>query len=619
MPAEFHSSHAWLSKPTLYPQRAKWLRRLDGIAQLLGVSCMVIGHGLRRTGISPWEFGLPVMLAMAVITIAIWKRFHWSLARLSFTKRHFPTVAAAMIWTGGIVLITIIGPVLPDTNGPLAGGPRFWWYVHLSELILFIYSGVGLVRGLRKLTAGGINPAFLLVSSFLALITVGTLTLMLPICRNVPPSEIATGAPFQTALFTATSASCVTGLVVVDTGTYWSAVGQTVILIMFQIGGLGIMTFGAFFAAIAGRNVRLTEFATLRELLSSDSMGDIRRLIFAILGFTFTCEVIGALLLMPLWDDLPLHEQIGMSLFHSVSAFCNAGFALTDDSFVGQAHHPSVWGGLSGLIIIGGFGFAAMYNLGQLTNCKVRNFLARDQFHLPRQRKRLNLTTRFALFSTIVLLISGTIGLFLLEKTGPANSASMTIQDAWFQSVTFRTAGFNTVDLGALQPASKVLAVLFMIIGASPGSTGGGVKTVVFAVAIFGLASVLRGRDRVEAGGRTIPATLVNRALAILFVSLLTIMVTTLLLVIFERRPDLFLDHLFEATSAVGTVGVSTTITDASGHAISTTQSLSSVSRNIIVLAMLLGRVGPLTLLLALTSERAAARYNYPEERVTLG
>lgn len=619
MDPQHATTHDWLARPSLYPERAKWLRRTDALAQIIGVGAMVIGHGQRRTGVPPWEFGAVVIAAMLVITVGILLRYRWSLARISFGYRHLWTVLAAVAWIVCMVLAMILGPVLPDLNAEGFGGGRWWGFVQVSEGILALYSVTGFVRGMRKAASGGVNPALLLVMSFLILISVGTVVLMLPICRRTPLDEPLVGAPFLTALFTATSASCVTGLVVEPTGTYWSKAGQVVILALFQTGGLGIMTFGAFFAAIAGRNVRLTEFATLRELFSSEGLGDVRRLIFAILGFTFVSELMGALLLHTCWPELPPGERIFFSLFHSVSAFCNAGFALTENSFVGMAGRWQVAAVIPGLIILGGLGFAVLYNLASFVLNLARRFRRPQGFRFPRDRVRLRLTTKLVLVVTVGLLLSGTVFFYLLERIGENDAGGISIADAWFQSVTLRTAGFNTVEIGRLSPASKLLGIAMMVIGASPGSTGGGVKTTVFAVAFVGLVSVLRGRERVEAFGRTIPSVNVNRAMTVLFVSMLTIMVATVLLVIFEQRPELFLDHLFEVTSAAGTVGLSSSMELPDGGAISITQSLSSASRLVIILTMFLGRVGPLTLLLALAGEAPAARYEYPPERVTLG
>jgi trk system potassium uptake protein TrkH len=607
----------WLSKPTLYPARAVWLRRLDAFAQIVGVAALILGHGQRRSGILSWECGLIVIGSMFCISMAITLRYRWSLARLSFGYRHLWTVLAAVFWVAGMIVMTIIGPFLPDINAESFGDSRWWSYVNLSEVILILYSISGFIRGVRQAASGGVNPAFLLVMSFVILITAGTLILMLPICHRSPIDEPLVGAPWLTALFTATSASCVTGLVVESTPTYWSPVGHLVILALFQIGGLGIMTFGAFFAAIAGRNVRLTEFATLRDMFASEALEDIRRLIFAIAGFTFLSEAIGALLLMTLWPDLPWPERIFNGVFHSVSGFCNAGFALTPDNFVGMADRWQVSGVLCGLIIVGGLGFAVLYNLFVWSWNFVIRCLRPDVFRFPRQRVRLRLTTKLVIVTTLCLLIGGAVGIYFLDRTQPGTGIN--ICDSWFQSVTFRTAGFNTVDLGKLSPAAKLLGIVLMLIGASPGSTGGGVKTTVFAVAIVGVASVMRGRDRVEAFGRTIPAVTVNRAMAILFVFLLTFLIASGLVMIFEGRPQLFLDHLFEVASAAGTVGVTSSTVLPSGEYVSITQSLSSPSRLVIIMTMFLGRVGPLTLLLALAGEAPAVRYEYPPERVTLG
>lgn len=618
MDPEYETRHRWLSRPTLYPERATWLRRFDALAQIVGVAAAIVGHGLRHSGVLPWEFGLVLILAMLTISVCVLLRYRWSLARASFPRRHAPTVLAAAVWIAGMILVIIFAPLLPDVGR--VGGARYWGGVYVSEFVLLAYAVTGTVRGLRKIAAESFNPAFLLAGSFLLLITIGTIMLMLPISRfpdgTGPP---VARASFLTALFTATSASCVTGLVVVDTGTYWSRIGQIVILLLMQIGGLGIMTFSAFFAVLGGKSISLGELATIRDLVTSEGMGSMRRLVLSILGFTLISELIGAVLLFPLFADLPLRQQIFMSVFHSVSAFCNAGFALTDNSFVGMGESWRVWGVVALLIIIGGMGFVVLYNLTSVTLNILRRWLRPQFFRTPQTRVRLRLTTRLVLITTLCLLFLGTVGVYLLERTVVHDDTPISLRDAWFQSVTFRTAGFNTVDIGELQPATKLLGVLLMVIGASPGSTGGGIKTIVFAVAVVGLLSVLRGRDRVETFGRTIPAVIVNRALAIVLVSLATIMTATILLVLFEQRPELFLDHLFEATSAGGTVGLSTTVPLPDGEIVSTTKSLSSASRLVLIVTMFLGRIGPLTLLLALAGEAAPVRYDYPPERVTLG
>lgn len=621
MQRETGSPGHWFSRPTLHPVRALWLRRLDAACQIAGFVAIVSGHGL-QAGWSrlPWPLELLVWGCWLCIAVGIALRYRWSLAKVSFSERHRHTVWAVWAWLVSLVGGAIL-PLIWNWDPESSLTERIWncWAVS-AEFLLLGYACIGFVRGLRKAASGWISPAHLLVLSFGLLIVVGTILLMLPMSRRQNPEtpEIES-APFLTALFTATSASCVTGLVVEETGTYWSRTGQIVILSLFQIGGLGIMTFGAFFAVIAGRKARVSEVATIRDLLATEAMGDVRRLVTAIASFTFGTELLGAVLLLPHFHTLPWPERIYQSLFHSVSAFCNAGFSLTPNSFVGEGTRWTVWGVIACLIMIGGLGFAVLYNVYLVLLARLRRS-QQTMFESDVRPVRLTLTAKLVLITTGLLLMSGTVLIYVLEHRGADGRGGIHPLDAWFQSVTLRTAGFNTVDFGEWRPATKLLAIFLMLIGASPGSTGGGIKTVVFAIAMLGLLSVLRGRDRVESFGRTIPVVTVNRALAIFFVSLATTLVTTLLIVMFENRPEWFLDHLFEATSAVGTVGVSSSVPlDDQGGLQSVTRSLTGASRLVIIVAMFLGRIGPLTLLLALAGEAPTVRYEYPQERVLLG
>ncbi|MCA9087769.1 MAG: hypothetical protein KDA90_03940 [Planctomycetaceae bacterium] len=619
MDPNVNETHRWFFRPTLHPVRAQWLRRLDAICQFLGMTAIVVGHGLYSSRLLPWHAGLVVMGTLLTISVALGMRYHWSLAQQSFGTRHLHSVATVAIWLSAILVASLFAPFAEDSLGIGFVGQLWTVWVLVSEIILATYSLIGFFKGVRKAASGWISPAYLLLLSFFLLITLGTLLLMLPVSRAQNPALDGTErAPFLTALFTATSASCVTGLVVEDTGVYWSRPGQCVIMVLFQIGGLGIMTFGAFFAVIAGRSARVSEVATIRDLLATEALGDVRRLVKAILGFTFGIELIGTLLLLPHFNGLSWSERLFQAAFHSVSAFCNAGFALTENSFVGMGHRWTVWGVLAGLIIVGGLGFAVLYNV-MLVSRSILRRSARTPFDTPLRKVRLSLTSRLVIATTLLLLVLGTGGVYCLERIQPSSDSPISLTDAWFQSVTLRTAGFNTIEEGDLNPATKLLSIMLMVIGASPGSTGGGVKTIVFAIAALGLVSVMRGRDHVEAAGRSIPSVTVNRALAILFVSVITIMTTTILLVMIEHRPERLLDHMFEATSAVGTVGLSTSVTLDDGTVVSTTKSLQPMSRVLIVLAMFLGRVGPLTLLLALAGDAGAIRYEYPQERVLLG
>ena len=620
MPVDLDETRNLVLRDTLHPQRVALLNQIDFVALSTGIASTLLDHAIRESPHfqRPWEFGAISFVAMLSVTVTLAMRHRWSLAKSTLFSQRKAAFLISGCWLVGLLLIIVFGPILPGW----ASGDRTRWdvMVALSELAIFCRSLDVILRFLRQAAAETFNPAVIVISSFLGLIAVGTALLMLPRARVKPPVGPAESAPFVTALFTATSATCVTGLIVEDTPTYWSREGQCVILVLFQIGGLGIMTFGAFFGLLAGQSLQLKEHANLGSLLESEGLGDIRRLLMAILGFTLVAEGVGALFLLTLWPDHSFGDRMFLSLFHSTSAFCNAGFALTPNSFVGMAHRWQVWGILAGLIIVGGLGFSVLNDLVRSGIRRYRQALKPQNWLPNRRRIRMALTTRLVFVTTCVLLFVGTLVIFLLERAAVRDpNQTMSLADAWFQAVTFRTAGFNTVELGSLHPSTKLVAILLMFVGASPGSTGGGIKTVVFAIAVLGMVAMLRGRDRIECFGRTLPTTLVQRAMAVMFLSLAAVMATTILIMLYEDQPAYFLDYLFEAVSAVGTVGVSSSLPLADGSMSSVTQSLSTPSRLIITAAMFIGRVGPLTVVIALGGRTISARYNYPEERVTLG
>lgn len=594
---------------THHPRRCRVLRRMELFALVIALVSTVILHGLLKiTTVVHWELGAAIILAMSYFTISLMLRYGWHLSRRDFFKTHIAYFFICGLWLFASLLILIFHDLLPDD---LPDRPEV--ILGISEFCIILRSLYETILLIRRVSSRGWNPALIVVTSFLVLISIGTLLLMLPSARvQDPEAQTVESAPFLIALFTSTSASCVTGLIIVPTGTYWSRTGHTIIMFLFQIGGLGILTFGAFFAAAFGRSMQIRESVTFSEMLESNQRGDIRRLLLAILGITIFTELAGAFCLMGLWPELPVMERFYFSLFHSISGYCNAGFSLMDDNLLGMGHHWQVWGVMPALIIIGGMGFAVNYNfllygITHFSNLRIRKPL----FHHPTQKVRLTISSRLIFYTTLFLLVGGTVGLYLLESFHASEELSTweRLNVAWFQSVTFRTAGFNTVDLGEFQPQSKLFAILLMFIGASPGSTGGGVKTAVFALALLSVWSLLKGRDRVEIMGRTIPNTLIHRSLTIISLGILVLMSSSLLIVLFENDQSIFLNHLFEATSAFATVGVSTGIT----------ADLTTPSHWVLILTMFIGRVGPLTALIALSNRGPAYRYHYPEEPVNLG
>lgn len=581
----------------------KKLTLCENIATFVGVFVAAAHAGfLSTSAVRQAELNWLVFVAMVLISASR----TWRFARLNLRRSWVGRLLEAQlilpaVWFLGMLVIWQLS---------LFSGPR-QFYVAWSDIMISIIAVVSILLFCRRLAATTSNSAVLLIGSFAVIITLGTFLLKLPACRPLSADGVAQSADWNVALFTATSATCVTGLVVEPTGSYWSPLGHAVIFSLFQIGGLGILTFGAFIAVLTGRKgLQFREASTLSEMMDSESVNSVRRILLTILTFTILVEAIGAVSLIGLYSDRPPGQRIWHAVFHSVSAFCNAGFSLKDEGFLNMAVHWQVWGPLTILIILGGLGFPVV---NDVTNKFTALFARRrnPKFHSQCASPRLTVHSRLVLITTIVLLIFGMAGWFVLETLNaqPNSSASRRVADAWFQSVTFRTAGFNTVDHQMMQPATKLLAIFLMFIGAAPGSTGGGVKTLVFAVTILNVWSVIRGRNRVEVFGRRIPAAQVARSLAMIAVGILIILVTTGFLVIFEQNSDRFLDHLFEATSAFGTAGVSAGITGG----------LTLPSRMLICAVMFLGRVGPITLLLAMAAEGDVARYDYPEERVSLG
>lgn len=582
------------------------LRRLsvfEAVTLFTGITVVLIHFGFRGfSAASVQEIDWLAFCGMSLLAVCRIFRFCLIVSRQSiFSSSYQAELFVPIVWLLGILFSLQQG--IYSTESSVADA--VWTFVALA--VAGVLSAMTACRRLAERTR---NSAVLLVGSFLVVISIGALLLMLPVCRAADNSEES--AAWDVALFTATSASCVTGLVVEPTGSYWSPIGHAVIFGLFQVGGLGILTFGAFLAVLSGRRgLHFREARTLRDMLEADSVRSSRRLLLTILLFTVLAEALGAVCLMGLWPDLPLPQRIWTATFHSVSAFCNAGFSLQDNGFLNMATSWQIWGPLSFLIILGGLGFPVVHDVWVWLTQRIQRGPATPIFGEPGSRPRLTLHSRLVLLTTVGLLLFGALFWFLLESMEAPADASITKRtaDAWFQSVTFRTAGFNSVNHANMHPATKLLSIFLMFIGAAPGSTGGGIKTVVFAVTLLNIRAVFRGQDRVELFGRRIPADQVSRALSMIAFGIFIVLVTTGLLVIFERQPDRFLDHLFEATSAFGTVGVSAGITG----------SLTLPSRLLICLVMFLGRVGPVTLLLAMASPPEPAKYDYPEERVSLG
>ena len=435
-----------------------------------------------------------------------------------------------------------------------------------------------------------LSPNQVLVSGFISLILIGTYLLHLPIASSGEGS-----IKWVDALFTATSATCVTGLVVLDTGSDFTFFGHWIILIPFQIGGLGIMTFSTMFAFLLGKKISLRQRLIIQESLNQFSIGGLVRLAKYILLFTFIFQGFGTLFLYLNWRHINSnHSSLFLSFFHAVSAFCNAGFSLFSDSLQAYTSHTGINTIFLILIIFGGIGFLVLVEL----------------YEYPK-RKRLSLHSKLVIVMTIFLLVSGTIGILFLENQNPNTIQHHLLRgkllSSIFQSATARTAGFNTIPIGQMGNATLLLLIMLMFIGASPTSTGGGIKTTTFCVAFLWMYYTLKGRKHLYLYQRQISNEVVSKAWVILTLAISWIMVMTLLLSYFEDFD--FIKLFFEVISAFGTVGLSTGITG----------SLSPAGKIIIIFTMFVGRLGPLALALSLIINRQEESIQYPEDHVMVG
>lgn len=434
-----------------------------------------------------------------------------------------------------------------------------------------------------------LSSSQIIIMGFAALILAGALLLLLPFS-----TADGKGASISDALFTATSAVCVTGLVVQDTATYWSPFGQAVLLALIQVGGLGIITMAIAVSLVSGKRISLRQRAVMQDAISAQQVGGIIRIVGFALRMTLIFEAIGAACLMPaMIRDFGVGRGIWYSFFHSISAFCNAGFDLMGvrepfSSFTGYAASPSVNLTLMMLIIIGGIGFF------------VWDDVKTNKFRV----KRYRMQTKVVLVTSLILIVLPALYLFFFEMNelplGERIFASI------FQSVTLRTAGFNTADLSKIGGPGLVIMILMMLVGGSPGSTAGGMKTTTLAVLFSTLISVFRRKEETTFFGRRIENEVVRSAVALLILYLTLCIGGAVVISLVEDLP--ILTCLFETASAVGTVGLTLGITPALGLA----------SRIILILLMYLGRVGGLTIIFA--AIRADLRASqFPKEKLTVG
>ncbi len=443
----------------------------------------------------------------------------------------------------------------------------------------------------KKFKARQLNPAHILILGFMGLILIGTCLFMLPAA-----TQDRHHLSFIDALFEATSAVCVTGLAVVDTGTTFTLFGQIILLALIQIGGWGFMTSGIMMFIAFGKKIGFRQRLLLQESMNAFTLQGIIILVKKVIGITLIVEAIGAIVLAIRWSqEMSMGKALYYGIFHSISAFNNAGFGLEPDSLSKWVADPAINIVITSLFIIGGIGFFVVSDILEKRN--IRKF---------------SLHTKIVLLVTLVLNAASTLIIFGLEFHNPATLGSLETGEKWwaayFQAVVTRTAGFNTVDIGQMELSSLVYMMALMFIGASSGSTGGGIKVTTFALLLLALRAVITNQREVRAFRRQIPTPLVLRALSIAVSSILFVFIIFFLLTITEKGAEMSA-IAFETFSAFGTVGMSTGLTP----------ELSSPGKILITIMMFIGRVGPLTMAFALAVRSNKASIQYPEEKIMIG
>ena len=438
------------------------------------------------------------------------------------------------------------------------------------------------------------SPYMTILLSFVIVTVLGGILLSLPISVNYGKS-----VKLIDGFFIATSAICVTGLSSIDIGSVYNTFGQIVILILIQLGGLGVITFTSVIIILISKKIGYYTKKIVQEDINIDTTFRIEEYVKKVIFSVILIEFVGAFVLFfEFIKRFNFLKAVYYSLFHSVSAFCNAGFALFSDNLYGFKNSFLINITIPLLIFLGGIGFSTILNCYNV---------------FTKKEKRLTLTTKLSIKISIFLIIAGTFAMFILEYSNKSTIGNLSfvqkLEASFFQSVSTRTAGFNTISILGLKRSTSLLFIILMFIGASPGSTGGGIKTTTFGLIALGTWATLKNKDGIEYDKRSISWRIYSKAIAILFISLIYTIICVFLLILVERNKNL-LDLAFEVYSAFGTVGLSRDLTP----------SLSDISKFILIVTMFVGRVGPLTITLALSkSNLKKGHYTYPQENILIG
>ena len=534
---------------------------------------------------------------------------HWLLEYADTRKKY-----RKLAWVLSILLYLTLVPVIfhrPEDNGSIL---MFWEILHSKlyhVVVLSVLSLLQLSNGLVRLLGKRTNPSLILAVSFFIIILVGTGLLMLPRCT-------ISGISWVDSLFISTSAVCVTGLTSVDLTTTFTTEGFVVILLLIQIGGLGVMTLTSFFALFFMGNTSLYNQLVVRDMVNSKSLGSLLSTLLYTLGFTLVIETMG---MITIWlsihgtMDMNLEEELAFAVFHSISAFCNAGFSTLPGNLgnpLMMNNHNLFYALISILVILGGIGFPILVNLKEIIFYRLKRmtqFLLRKHKVSVKSVQLYNLNTRIVVTMTFLLLTVGTLILLAFEWNHAF--AGMSIAEkcthAFFNAACPRTAGFSSVDFSLFGIQSILIYILLMWIGGGAQSTAGGIKVNAFAVVILNLAAVIRGSQRVEVHGRELAHDSIRRSNATVVMSLIILFVSIFLLSWLEPTLPL-LSLTFEAVSALSTVGSSLNLTPL----------LQESSKLVIVVLMFVGRVGLITMMLGIVKQKKNTKYKYPSDNIII-
>ncbi len=579
------------------------MRRTTYVLTLLSVGLLIYAHGVVESPVQLQVLFYAIDAILAIFVLIYFLRILYTFERIKFLKR---------TWFEGVLMGVIL---INHTSTYLFGFPAIYTVfesmgiplsVELYRVSVSLYMLVLLIVELLEtkvhLKTLQLKPAITFILSFILLILLGTSLFMMPKMTNAPDSM-----PFLDALFMATSASCVTGLAVVDPGTYFTFSGQVVLLMLIQMGGLGILTFATFFASLMRQGIGIKQHVAMHEILESETLFSSKGLLRKLVLLTFLIEAIGAILVFMTWGrDVQfanLGSKIFYSIFHAVSAFCNAGFSLYPEGLYTAPVRFSYIMHLiiAMLIIFGGIGFPTILDVLSPKSMRMR---------MEKPWKNWKLLSRLTIYTSVALIGLGMIGFFLLEYYNTLSSLNFAeaLIASFFQSVTTRTAGFNSVDISLLTTPTLLMFIFLMFIGASPGSTGGGIKTTTFVVILLAVSATIRNKREIEVGKRSIPHSVAYKAFSVFAFAALLNMFFLFILTISDPQFDI-MRLAFEQVSAFATVGLSTGIT----------AGLSEVGKSIIIVSMYIGRVGTLTLAVALSTRSSSAAYKYPATQLPIG